>query len=274
VTVPCTALYVPGDRPERFDKAVTSGADTVILDLEDAVAPTRKDFARAAVVEWLSAPPTQAASELAKAGCLQVRINHPGSRWGRDDLAALPIGIAAIRLPGAESIGDVEAVQRAGVRSVHALIESAVGLESLRDIARHPMVVSIGLGEADLGAELGLGGETALAWARSQVVVAARAANLPAPMMSAFPSTTDLDGLAASCALGRSLGLWGRTAIHPRQLPVIAAAFEPTAEELRWADRVLDALSDAVGVAVLDDGTMVDEAMAKRARAWRQRAGR
>jgi citrate lyase subunit beta/citryl-CoA lyase len=274
VSDPCTALYVPGDRPERFDKAVASGADVVILDLQDAVAPARKAMARSAVIEWLTAAPAEGASELSRTGRLQVRVNHPDSPWGLDDVAALPHGIAAVRLPRVESAADVDAVTVHGARAVHVLIETAVGLEALGDVARHPMVVSIGLGEADLVAELGLGDEAALTWARSRVVVVARAADLPAPMMSAFASTTDLDGLATSCALGRSLGLWGRTAIHPRQLPIISAAFRPTAQELEWADRVLAALSDTVGVAVLDDGSMIDEAMTKRARTLRERAGR
>lgn len=271
---PCTALYVPGDRPDRFDKAVASGADVVILDLQDAVAPSRKAMARSHVVEWLTAAPTGGASVLSRSGRLQVRINHPDSAWGLDDLAALPDDIAAIRLPRVESPGDVDAVTVGGSHSVHALIETAVGLEALGDVARHPRIVSVGLGEADLAADLGLGDEAALTWARSRVVVAARAAGLPAPMMSAYTSTTDLEGLATSCALGRTLGLWGRTAIHPRQLPVISAAFRSTAQELEWADRVLASLSDAVGVAVLDDGSMIDEAMANRARVLRDRAGR
>jgi citrate lyase subunit beta/citryl-CoA lyase len=273
VTDPCTALYVPGDRPDRFDKAVASGADAVIVDLQDSVAPEHKEMARAAVVEWLTVTPTEAASALSTSGRLQVRINHPDTRWGLDDVAALPAGVA-VRLPRVESAADVDSAMVSRRLPVHALIETAVGLEALSDIARHPLVVSIGLGEADLRADLGLGDEAALAWARSRAVVVARSAGLPPPMMSVFASTTDLEGLAASCALGRSLGLWGRTAIHPRQLPVISAAFRPTADELEWADRVLAALSGGAGVAVLEDGSMVDEAMAKRARAWRERAGR
>jgi citrate lyase subunit beta / citryl-CoA lyase len=242
-----TALYVPGDRPDRFDKAAASGADAVILDLEDAVAPARRAEAREQVAKWLAGRPDVD---------VQVRIGS------LDDVAALPPDVA-IRLPKVESVADVDAV---GARDVHALVETASGVEIAYAIASHPRVVSIGLGEADLAADLGITDESALAWIRVRVVVAARAAGLPAPMMSAYPDIADLDGLAASCAAGRTLGMVGRTAIHPRQVPVIAAAFAPTESELAWAREVLAALDGAAeGVAVLSSGAMVDAAMARRA---------
>ena len=243
-----TALYVPGDRPDRFDKAAASGADVVILDLEDAVAPARRATAREHVAAWLAKPPAVG---------VQVRIG------ALDDLAALPADVP-IRLPKVESPADVDAV---GERDVHALIETAAGVENAYAIAAHPRVVSIGLGEADLAAGLGITDESALAWIRVRTVVAARAAGLPAPMMSVYPDVADLAGLAASCAVGRSLGMRGRAAIHPRQVPVIAEAFAPTADELAWARDVLAALDGAGdGVATLPSGSMVDAAMARRAR--------
>jgi citrate lyase subunit beta / citryl-CoA lyase len=246
--VTVTALYVPGDRPDRFDKAAASGADAVILDLEDAIAPARRAAARDHVAAWLASRPD---------ADVQVRIGS------LDDLAALPSDVA-IRLPKVESPVDVDAV---GERDVHALIETALGVERAYAIASHPRVVSIGLGEADLAADLGIVDESALAWIRVRAVVAARAAGLPAPMMSAYTDVADLDGLAVSCALGRSLGMVGRTAIHPRQLPVIAAAFAPTDAELAWAKEVLAVLDGAAtGVATLASGAMVDAAMARRAR--------
>jgi citrate lyase subunit beta/citryl-CoA lyase len=243
-----TWLYVPGDRPDRFDKAAASGAETVILDLEDAVAPARRAGAREQVAAWLASP---------RDVDVQVRIGS------LDDLAALPDDVA-IRLPKVESPADVDAL---GERRVHALIETALGVERAYAIASHPRVVSIGLGEADLAADLGIVDESALAWIRVRAVVAARAAGLPAPMMSAYPDVADLDGLAASCAVGRALGMVGRTAIHPRQVPVIAAAFAPTDAELAWAKEVLAAVDGTdSGVATLPSGAMVDAAMARRAR--------
>ena len=246
-------LYVPGSRPDRFDKAVAAGAG-VILDLEDSVAAEEKPAARAAVVEWLATTSYD--------GPLQVRVNAPGSDDLELDLDALPVDVD-VRLPKVESPEDLKTVAD---RDVHAILESAVGIENALDIARHPAVETLALGEADLAAELGLDGEDAFGWIRSRVVVASAAAGLPAPMMAAYPAVRDLDGLAESCRRGRSLGMRGRTAVHPSQVPVIRAVFAPSAHEVAWATEVLTAL-DSAGVATLTDGSMVDAAMARRARA-------
>ena len=247
------ALYVPGSRPDRFDKAAATGAG-VILDLEDAVATEDKPAARAAVAQWLATT--------AYDGPVQVRVNAPGSAEIRRDLEAVPATVD-LRLPKVESPADLKPVAD---RRVHAILESACGVENALAIGRHPAVATLSLGEADLAAELGMDGEEAFDGIRSRVVVASAAAGLPAPMMSAFPAVRDLDSLAASCRRGRRLGMRGRTAIHPVQVPVIRAVFEPSVEERAWAGDVLAALS-ASGVATLSDGSMVDAAMARRARA-------
>ena len=244
------ALYVPGSRPDRFDKAVATGAE-VILDLEDSVAEADKDAARSAVAEWLRTCET----------AVQVRVNAPGSRDLAADLAALPVDVP-IRVPKVQRPDDLAPVAD---RTVHVLLESALGVEHAYAVASAPGVASLALGEADLAAELGLHGEGAFDWVRSRIVVAAGAAGLPAPMMAAYADVRDLEGLAVSCQRGRALGMRGRTAVHPTQVPVIRAAFAPTPAELAWAREVLAAL-EGRGVASLADGSMVDEAMARRAR--------
>jgi citrate lyase subunit beta/citryl-CoA lyase len=249
--VSVVALYVPGSRPDRFDKAAGTGAE-VILDLEDSVAPDEKGPARQAVARWLASYD----------GPVQVRVNAPGSPELEADLAALPVDVA-VRLPKVTSLADLEPV--AG-RQVHAILESAAGVEDAAAVARAPEVVSLALGEADLAAELGLDGEEAFAWIRSRVVVACAAAGLEPPMMSAYPAVRDLAGLEESCRRGRRLGMWGRTAIHPTQVPVVRSVFTPSDDEVAWAEQVLGALSSS-GVATLADGAMVDAAMARRARA-------
>jgi citrate lyase subunit beta/citryl-CoA lyase len=192
---------------------------------------------------------------------VQVRVNAPGTPELATDLAALP-GSVELRVPKVAMPADLEPF--AG-RRVHALLESAAAVEHAFVLASCPEVVTIALGEADLAAELGLAGEDAFDWVRSRVVVAAAAAGLPAPMMAAFPGVRDLDGLEASCRLGRRLGMWGRTAIHPAQVPVIRSVFARTDTEVGWAREVLAAL-EGEGVGTLADGSMVDAAMARRAR--------
>ena len=262
-----TALFVPGDRPDRFDKAVRSGADAVIIDLEDAVAPDRKADARAAAVDFLCRYRTGAVP-------VQVRVNALETAECTADLAALAglPGLAGVRLPKVQSPQEVrEVVARLPGVPVHCLIETALGVERAYAIAAaNAAVAGIGLGEADLRADLAVIDETGLAYARGRVVVAARAAGLPPPAMSVYPDVNDLDGLAASCRAGRAMGFLGRNAIHPRQLPVIAASFRPAADEVAHARAVLDALAAAGsagrGTAVLPDGRFVDRAMAPGAR--------
>ncbi len=241
---------MPGSRPDRFDKAAAAGADEVILDLEDSVEGGDKEAARAAVAAWLPRAPLP----------VQVRVGAPGTTDLAADLATLP-GDVRLRVPKVSSPADLTGLEG---REVHAILETALGIEQAYAIASVPGVASLSLGEADLAAELGLDGEDAFAWVRSRVVVAAGAAGLPAPLMSAFADLRDLDGLAASCALGRRLGFRGRTAVHPAQVPVILRAFAPTDAEVAWAREVVDVLADD-GVATLADGSMVDAAMARRA---------
>jgi citrate lyase subunit beta / citryl-CoA lyase len=149
--------------------------------------------------------------------------------------------------------------------ALHPLLESALGLERAYEIASaDPAVASIGLGEADLRADLGVIDEAGLAWARSRVVVAARAAGLPAPVQSVYTDFRDLEGLAESCRVGRSMGFRGRAAIHPAQLAVIEAAYRPTEEEVTAANEVVAAAG--VGAVALPDGRFVDEAVVRQAR--------
>ncbi|MBE1494321.1 citrate lyase subunit beta/citryl-CoA lyase [Amycolatopsis lexingtonensis] len=264
MTPPLTLLYAPADRPDRVRKALESAADVVLVDLEDAVAPARKDEARENAVRLLASV----------ARPVQVRVNHPSTPWHDADLAAvagLPPSVG-VRLPKVEAPAEVLAV--AAVlpgRDLHPLIESALGVERALEIATaSPRVASIGLGEADLRSDLGVADDAGLTWARSRVIVAARAARLAPPAMSAYPNVRDLDGLAASCRAGRALGFRGRTAIHPVQLETIRTAFLPTAQEVSRAReviaRVAGATAAGVGAIALADGTFLDVAMVEQAR--------
>ncbi len=257
-----TALYVPGNRPDRFGKAAASGADLVVLDLEDAVPPADKDRARAHAVDWAAGH-----------DAVEIRVNRLDSPWGAEDvkaLAALPA--VRVRLPKVEHPDDVRRLlDLLPTATVSCLLESPVGVERAFAIAgADPRVAGIALGEADLSSALGVDGDDGLAWVRARLVNASRAAGLGAPMMSAYARVSDLDGLRASCVAGRRLGFSGRMAVHPRQLPIIVSAFTPTDDEVTAANRLLDAVDRAGvadgGVIMLADGRMVDPAMVGRAR--------
>ncbi|MCG5212548.1 HpcH/HpaI aldolase/citrate lyase family protein [Streptosporangium sp. KLBMP 9127] len=262
-----TWLYVPGDRPERFGKAVASGADVVIIDLEDAVDPARKDEARHNAIAYLAGEPAPGAGP-----AVHVRVNDLATERGRDDLRALAgaRGLAAVRLPKVESaeVLDLTAETFSGSAvQAFALLESARGVGSAAAIAAHPVVAGIALGEQDLAAELSVTDRSALDQLRFQTVLAAAAAGLPPVPMSVFPDIKDDEGLTTSCAHGRGLGMFGRTAIHPRQLPLIRAAFRPGEDEIARAREVVAAADRAgTGALALPDGRFIDAPIIARAR--------
>jgi citrate lyase subunit beta/citryl-CoA lyase len=251
-----TGLYVPGDRPDRFDKAVATGAQLVILDLEDAVAPSQRPAARSAVAVWLAA-------RAPGSTVIQVRINA-GEALDLEALAGIDAAYE-VRVPKVESAADVAAVAHAlPGHPLTALLETARGVENAMDAASHPAVTRLALGESDLASNLGTSAPEAMDYARVRVLFAARAAGLDAPMLSAYPHIRDLDGLRRDTERGRDLGWVGRTAIHPSQLAVIADVFRPGAEKLAWAEEVLAATTGG-GVSTLANGDMVDGAMVGRA---------
>ncbi|MGA5169506.1 MULTISPECIES: HpcH/HpaI aldolase/citrate lyase family protein [Streptomyces] len=256
-TWPLTWLYAPGDRPEVVGKALASGADVVIVDLEDAVPADRRGYALAATADLLSSPHPVP---------VHVRLPSAHDTTAITALAPLP-GLAALRVPKVTHGTDIRRIAdlAPGV-PLHALLESALAIEHAHAIATaHPAVRGIALGEADLRADLGVRDDRGLDWPRSRVVVAARAANLPPPAQSVHPDIGDLDGLAASCAHGRALGFLGRAAIHPRQLPVIERAYLPTAEEVAAAEEIVKAGAADAGALALPDGRFVDAAVAAAA---------
>ncbi|MEU6774363.1 CoA ester lyase [Streptomyces sp. NPDC046759] len=257
---PLTWLYVPGDRPHVVAKALVAGADVVVIDLEDAVAPDRKAYARSATADLLSARQPVP---------VHVRLNAPDSPWAADDLAALATlpGVSGLRLPKVSAPEQIARVAAAAPLPLYALLETALAIERAHAIATaHPALRGIALGEADLRADLGVQAEAGLDWPRSRVIVAARAAGLAPPAQSVHPDIRDLDGLAASCAHGRALGFLGRAAIHPRQLPVIERAYLPTPAEIEHAETILKAAAAEEGAQALPDGRFVDAAVVATAR--------
>lgn len=247
-------LFVPGDRPERFAKAAASGADAVILDLEDAVAPAHKDQARAALSGLPSSVP------------VIIRINAVGTLWHDADLLALRgLAIAAVMLPKAEDVAAVAAVADAlaGQTPIIALIESARGLSEARRIAAIPRVVRLGFGSVDFCADLGMEHlREALLPARVELVLASRLAGIAAPIDGVTTRIDDTALVREDASHARALGMSGKLCIHPRQVGEIRRAFAPTEDEMDWARRVLATGDGAVAV----DGSMVDEPIRLRAR--------
>jgi len=269
-------LYVPGYDERRIEKALASEADAVVLDLEDAVAPNRKEEARETVSRVLESEPEKP---------VLVRVNAVGTEPSAADIDAV-IGrhLAGLRLPKIEYVESVRLVAETlgELRSeavIQCLIESALGLERAFEIANsHERVAGISLGEADLAADLGVSDEAGLLYARSRIVSAARAAGLPHPVQSVYTNVRDLEGVRRSTEEGKRLGFVGRSTIHPSQVPVVNEVFTPTEEEVRQAQELIDRLAgeaiSGTGVFVLGDGRFVDRAVVESARLTLDLAGR
>ncbi|HZV72107.1 MAG TPA: CoA ester lyase [Conexibacter sp.] len=281
-------LFAPADHPRRAERALASAADAAILDLEDAVAPARKDEAREAAGALLSAPAptTGSPGEAAAAGgspaapvpargtsgapARLLRINAADTPWFASDVALIAQARPdAVVLPKA-SVAALAALPP-DCPPVYALVESAVGLREAFEIAASPRVAALMLGAVDLAADLGLGHRddgAELLLARSQLVRDSRAAGALPPIDGVWTRLDDPAGLARDAALARDLGLRGKLCIHPAQLDAVRAAFAPGERERDWAQRVVGAYASATAQgegAVSVDGEMVDVAVVERA---------
>ncbi|MDM0000699.1 CoA ester lyase [Variovorax sp. J22P240] len=250
-----TYLFVPGTRPERFDKALASGADKVVLDLEDAVAADDKATARGVVATWLqNATPADRSRVV-------VRINDANSSWFAADLAALgdAHGISLL-LPKAESAAQIEETQAAlPDAGILALIESARGVSEVDRIAAAGAQRLV-FGTLDFALDLDMDISTdasGLGYAASRIAIASRLASLPAPVAGVTPQLDDEARLMSDLAEARRFGFGAKLCIHPRQVQPIHTALRPSAEALDWANRVLVADAASPGAARLD-GRMVD----------------
>jgi citrate lyase subunit beta/citryl-CoA lyase len=269
--IPRTYLFVPGNRPERFDKALASGADAVVLDLEDAVAETAKAEARHAIAQW-----SHAAAEPDRARIV-VRINDTRSAEFADDLQLLrEARIAAVMLPKAESAAHVHAVLSAVPEaSVLALIESAIGVANAHDVAGAAGVARLVFGTLDYALDLDLDiadDHEGLVHAASVLAIASRVAGLPAPVAGVTPQIDDEARLLADVGWSRRHGFGAKLCIHPRQVALVHAALSPSAQAIDWARRVLAAVAASPGAAQLD-GRMIDRPVVLQAQRTLQRAG-
>lgn len=267
--VPRSYLFVPADRPERFAKAQASGADTVIVDLEDAVAPDAKDAARRALAGWLAGPAAPAQRPVV------VRVNAAGTAQHDADVAACRCdGVEAVMVPKAERAEDLARIAAAAGKPLIPLIETALGMDNLRAIAQAGAVARLAFGSIDFQLDLGIAGdgEELLAY-RCALVLASRVAGLPPPVDGVSTALTDGAAVQAQAQRARRLGFGAKLCIHPGQVAAVNLAFTPGAEEIAWARRVVDAIGRSGGAAVAVDGKMVDRPVLLRAEALLRQAG-
>ncbi|MBU3576016.1 CoA ester lyase [Polynucleobacter sp. UK-Mo-2m-Kol15] len=252
-----TFLFVPGTRPERFTKALESSADSVIIDLEDAVPEEDKESARAAIrAAW----PTFTAEQKKR---LIIRSNSPGSKFYSADLIlAQELDVACLLIPKSESLDQVNgAAQVLPNTAIIPMIETAIGLDRVNEIANSEQVLRLALGNIDLQADLGMvcdAQETELQTARFQIVLASRLAQLAPPIDGVTPSTDDIERIADDAERAKRMGFGGKLCIHPKQVSLVKDAFMPTEAEVSWAYRVIEADKASKGGAIKLDDRMID----------------
>jgi citrate lyase subunit beta/citryl-CoA lyase len=262
-------LYVPGDRDDRLAKAVERGADALIADLEDAVAPSVKEQARMTVAEWVRSIP-------ADHGRPEIWVRVNSGELMEDDIAAvLAPALTGICIPKAESAETIAIADKllTGDVAITPLIETARAVFAAVEIARRPRVSHLAFGEADLTAELGITPSDdafELTPIRMQIILASAAAGVGAPVGPVSTDFKDLEALRHSTEALKRMGFRGRAAIHPTQVDVINEVFTPTDEEVESARKVIAAYEEAqshgAGAITGENGRMIDEAVARAAR--------
>ncbi|HEX7303561.1 CoA ester lyase [Lentzea sp.] len=277
-------LYVPGHRDGRHVRAVTSGADDVIVDLEDAVPADAKEQARSACARLLAAPPPDRTARL------WARVNSHPAHLAADLAAVVSPALTGVWVPKAEPALLAEVDERltelerdagvpTGSTAVIALVETAAGVLRAEQLCQAPRVLRLGIGEADLAGELRLRPDdesNQLHGVRLAVVLASAAAGLAPPVGPVEISVHDEDRLRATTSVLLRQGFRARTALHPDQVPVINAVFTPTAQEVEEATALLAVLDEArrrgQATAVDPSGRLVDPAVVRGAREVLDRA--
>lgn len=254
-------LFVPSTRPDRFAKAAASGADRVILDLEDAVAPHEKADARRNLAN----------AAIPRDVPMYVRVNSALTPWFEDDLAvAATLAIHGILLPKADSAAHVEraAAVIAPRHVIVPIIETAVGLWNVLEVARAPRVERLVFGAMDFALDTGMHDKDgAFDYVRSRIVVASKVAGIAPPVDFVTLGIDDQELLKRHAARSRHFGFGGKLCIHPKQLAATNDAFRPSDEEVAWARAILAEQAARPHDAVFAHrGELVDRPVLDRAR--------
>ncbi|OWY36780.1 HpcH/HpaI aldolase/citrate lyase family protein [Herbaspirillum aquaticum] len=272
ITTASSYLFVPANRPERYERALESGADAVIVDLEDAVALPQKEEARATLARWLRGNGPQPR--------LWVRINAADTVWHGDDLLTFSaLSMAGIVLPKAEDPKTLSAIARrlGPGRGLIALIESAAGLAAMREIAAVPGVQRLAFGSIDAQVDLGMQcgpEEEELMHFRIEMVMASRLAGIAPPIDGVTTDFNDDALLTRMVQRARRMGFGAKLCIHPRQVEAVRRGFMPSEQELVWAEEVMAAVRASDGGAISLKGKMIDKPVILQAEKFLHQAGR
>lgn len=266
-------LFVPATSEHLWEKASQRGADAVVIDLEDAIPIEKKELARAMAPKAIQLLKDKGADVV-------LRVNSDPQLW-EQDLVGMPLkSLSAVMLPKVETKDQVEAFSKALTQHcsatpppIAALLETPLGVLATSQIAGHPSLCALGFGAEDYSGAIGVHPHAlALTWPAQQVITGAHAYGLQCwGMAGSIAEVKDLDAFGKDVEFARSIGFTGSVCIHPNQVAIVNRGFSPSAAELEWAQKVVDAdqaaRADGLG-AVLLEGKMIDKPIVDRARRW------
>ncbi|HEB9321267.1 CoA ester lyase [Campylobacter coli] len=259
-------LFVPSIYPERFIKALQSGANQIIIDLEDSVEEAKKEVGRKNIADFSS----QCAENNDK---FLIRINETQSAEFQKDLSLISTikesnSIVGIVLPKAQNYEDIDILSKFELPII-PIIESALGVENLDDIARHPSVLALSFGSLDMTLDLNLqegeGKNFILNSIRTQIVLKSVKYNLLSPINGVYPDIKNIDGLKEDLLFAKSMGFGGSLCIHPNQVVPINEVFSPSAQQIAWAKEILSLRKNSNDIIFNHNGMMVDLPVIKKA---------
>ncbi|MFY8081452.1 MAG: HpcH/HpaI aldolase/citrate lyase family protein [Limnohabitans sp.] len=266
-------LFVPATSEHLWEKASQRGADAVVIDLEDAIPIEKKELARAMAPKAIQLLKDKGADVV-------LRVNSDPKLW-EQDLVGMPLkSLSAVMLPKVETKDQVEAFSKALTQHcsatpppIAALLETPLGVLATSQIAGHPSLCALGFGAEDYSGAIGVHPHAlALTWPAQQVITGAHAYGLQCwGMAGSIAEVKDLDAFGKDVEFARSIGFTGSVCIHPNQVAIVNRGFSPSAAELEWAQKVVDAdeAARAKGLgAVLLEGKMIDKPIVDRARRW------
>jgi len=261
----CSFLFVPATQPERYSKALASGADGIIIDLEDAVGFDDKPRARELLKHAWSSNSAEQKQRII------IRCNAPGTSFYAADLVlAKELQVKYLMIPKTESRDHVYgAAEELSNTAFIPMIETPLGLHHLNEIASAQQVLRLALGNLDMQVELGMScdeNETEIDTARFMMVLASKLAQIAPPIDGVTPSTDDEARIFAHAQKAKRFGFGAKLCIHPKQIPIVKRAFAPSPEEIDWARRVITADQASKGQAAKVDGKMIDRPVVMLAR--------
>lgn len=244
-------LFVPANRVERFEKALATTADAVIIDLEDAVPIELKDSARNGLKQWLTNHPKHP---------VLVRVNAQNTKWFKEDIQLAKFdNVIAIVLPKTESAQEIDQIQKIKSIATYALIETPVGFAQVRQIAKAKNVKALMFGSIDFQLEMDMQGSfEELMYFRNEIVLASKLANIDAPIDGVTVDFKNEQLVEFETRQAKNLGFAGKLCIHPNQVEIVNTTFSPTSDEIDWAKQVITVVEQAQGQAVSLHGKMID----------------